>query len=149
MASWWLPHRKHLLVSNRGVCLPEVFLSSAWVQLCLLSSLYTRAHRFFTSSILMRYDGSDHYFQIMTLDSKVCSRKRIYYLAIPRHSDIKNATGAETEYKMNRMTQFLSYAITQEWNSHRIIYCCVVGPSQLIENPRFLKKSLMAREGKS
>ena len=56
----------------------------------------------------MRYDGSDHYFQIMTLDSKVFHRKRIYHLAIPRHSDIKNATGAETEYKMNGMTQFLS-----------------------------------------
>ena len=88
----------------------------------------------------MRYDGSDHYFQIMTLDSKVCSRKRIYHLAIPRHSDIKNATGAETEYKMNGMTQFLSYAITQEWNSHKIIYRCAVGPSQLIANPRFFKK---------
>ena len=54
-----------------------------------------------TPSTQMRHDGSDHYFQIMTLDSKVCSRKRIYHLAIPGHSDIKNATGAETEYKMN------------------------------------------------
>lgn len=46
MDSQRLPHCKHLLISHRGACLPEVFLSFAWVQSCLLSGLYTRAHRF-------------------------------------------------------------------------------------------------------
>lgn len=104
-----------------------------------------------TSSIQTRYDGSDHYVQIMTLDSKVCSRKRIYHLAIPGHSDIKNATGAETEYKMNGWHSFLPMLLHKSELSQNHISLCS-GPFTVNrESKIFKKKSLMARvgEGKS
>lgn len=72
-------------------------------------------------------------------------KKRIYHLAIPRHSDIKNATGAGSKDIKWMGWHSFSLRCTQKWNSHRTIYRLCSGPFTVNRESKILKKSLMAR----